>query len=348
MTQNILTLGSAAPAALPPSAPALPAPSAGLLPVSATVAPQAFVDLFRALGLASPDVVVGEASTQRTDADTPAADSTAFDARLASQSPLPAALHASGGVAEREEGADEVQSGEAPALPASALTLPLPSPSQPQQSAPAAAAGRALAPVAAAGGAATVPPALPTDGPGADVVEAAQPASLPAPGTPPLAPQAAPAATETVLKLVPASPQSWQQPLTDALGERLQRQTVQQGERAVIRLDPPTLGRIEIVVQQDAGGALQVHLSASNGEVLRQLHAIGDSLRADLGQRHAQGDVTVVVAESGRDANGRDADGRSRSGQQQQGRDDETPGEALAEAQTGARQARFALSGQES
>lgn len=69
MTQNILTLGSAAPAALPPSAPALPAPSAGLLPASATVAPQAFVDLFRALGLASPDVVVGEASTQRTDAD---------------------------------------------------------------------------------------------------------------------------------------------------------------------------------------------------------------------------------------------------------------------------------------
>ena len=342
MTQNILTLGSAAPATLPPSAPVLPAPSAGLLPASATVAPQAFVDLFRALGLASPDVV-GEASTQRTDTDRPGADSTAFDARLSSQSPLPAALHTSGGVAEREMGSDEVQSGEAPALPGFGFTVQLPLPSQPLQAAPAAAAGHALAPTAAAGGAASVPPSLPTDGPGADVVEAAQPASQPAPGTPLVAPQTAPAATETVLKLGPGSPQSWQQPLTDALGERLQLQTVQHGERAVIRLDPPTLGRIEIIVQQDVGGALQVHLSASNGEVLRQLHAIGDSLRADLGQRHAQGDVTVVVAESGRNADGRDADGRSRSGQQQQGRDDENPGEALAEAQAGAGMSRFAL-----
>ena len=40
---------------------------------------------------------------------------------------------------------------------------------------------------------------------------------------------------------------------------------------------------------------------------------------------------------------GYDADGRSRSGQQQQGRDDENPGEALAEAQAGAGMSRFAL-----
>jgi flagellar hook-length control protein FliK len=343
MTQNILTLGSAVQAALPPSAPALPAPSAGLLPTSPTAAPQAFVDLFRALGLASPDVGGGEASTQRMDADVPEADSAAFDARLSSQSPLPAALHASSGVAEYEMGADEMQSGEAPALPVSALAVPLPLPSQPLPAAPAAGAGRALAPAAPAGGAAAVLPSLPTDGPRADVVETVQPVLQSAHGLQAAVLPSAPASAEAVLKLVPASPQSWQQPLTDALGERLQLQTVQHGERAVIRLDPPTLGRIEIIVQQDVGGALQVHLSASNGEVLRQLHAIGDSLRADLGQRHAQGDVTVVVAESGRDANGRDADGRSRSGQQQQGRDDENPGEALAEAQAGAGMSRFAL-----
>lgn len=343
MTQNILTLGSAAPATLPTSAPALPAPSAGLLLTSATSAPQAFVDLFRALGLASPDVVVGEASTQRTDTDMPGADRTAFDARLPSQSPLPAALHVSSGVAEHDVGADEVQSGEAPALPASALAVLLPLPSQPLQADSAAAAGRALAPVVPAGGAAAVLPSLPTEGARADVVETVQPALQSAHGLQAAVLPSAPASAETVLKLAPASPQSWQQPLTDALGERLQLQTVQHGERAVIRLDPPTLGRIEIIVQQDVGGALQVHLSASNGEVLRQLHAIGDSLRADLGQRHAQGDVTVVVAESGRDANGRDADGRSRSGQQQQGRDDENPGDALAEAQAGAGMSRFAL-----
>lgn len=335
MTQSILTLTPATPPASPP---VLPAPAAGLLTAANAAAPLPFVDVFRALGLASADADM-TAVPPHADAEARAAEASPLDVSLPSQSALPAALRASGVVTEREAETDGVLPGESPALPVVAPALPLALPAQSPQATSVAARSTEVAPVSVTHGTAATPQALLADGPGADVAEAAQ-SVPPAQGTHQVAPQTAPTATatETVLKLAPAAPQSWQQPLTDALGERLQLQTGQQGERAVIRLDPPMLGRIEIVVHQDAGGALQVHLSASNGEVLRQLHAIGDSLRLDLGQRHAQGDVTVVVADTGRDA-----DGRSRSGQQQQRSDDENPGEALAEAQAGAASSRFAL-----
>lgn len=341
MTQSILTLAPAT-AAFPTSTPVLPAPPAGLLTAANAATPLPFVDVFRALGLASTAAETA-AMPPLVDAEAGASEVPPTDVSLPSQSALPAALHAGSGVTGREAETDELPSGEAMNMPIAAPTVPLPLPAQTQQVAPAAARRGEVAPVAVAGGKSVAPQLLPVDGPDAEVVAAAQPLPQSAHGALPTTSQSTPVATETVLKLAPASPQSWQQPLTDALGDRLQLQSVQQGERAVIRLDPPTLGRIEIIVHQDAGGALQVHLSASNGEVLRQLHAIGDSLRADLGQRHAQGDVTVVVAESGRDANGRDADGRSRSGQQQQSRDDDNPGDALAEAQAGAGTSRFAL-----
>ncbi|HAT33682.1 MAG TPA: flagellar hook-length control protein FliK, partial [Janthinobacterium sp.] len=55
---------------------------------------------------------------------------------------------------------------------------------------------------------------------------------------------------------------------------RIQLQVTRNSEQAVIRLDPPMLGRIDISIRH-ADGALQVTLSASNGEVLRQLQGIG-------------------------------------------------------------------------
>lgn len=110
------------------------------------------------------------------------------------------------------------------------------------------------------------------------------------------------------------------QSLAQALGERLQIQITRGSENAVIRLDPPAMGSIEITIRREAG-AVQVHLSASNGAVLSQLQAIGDALRQDLMQRHP-GEVSVQISPGSRDANGR---------QRQAGGGEDEPGRALHE-----------------
>ncbi|HVZ36629.1 MAG TPA: flagellar hook-length control protein FliK, partial [Polyangiaceae bacterium] len=112
------------------------------------------------------------------------------------------------------------------------------------------------------------------------------------------------------------------QTLVQALGERLHVQLSRGSSQAVIRLDPPMMGTIEIVIRQDAGG-VQVHLSASHSEVLRQLHAIGGALSQDLIQRN-HGAVAVHVSESTRDAEGRQ---RQRQGSAEE--NDSRPGRAL-------------------
>jgi type III secretion system needle length determinant len=123
------------------------------------------------------------------------------------------------------------------------------------------------------------------------------------------------------------APSQWQQPLREALGERLQVQVGRNSEQAVIRLDPPMLGRIEISIRHEAG-ALQVHMSASNGEVLRQLNNIGESLRQDLIHRQ-YADVAVVVSSSSRNSDA-DNSGRQRHGSPD--REEHAPGRALHEA----------------
>ncbi|WKB54108.1 flagellar hook-length control protein FliK [Eleftheria terrae] len=131
--------------------------------------------------------------------------------------------------------------------------------------------------------------------------------------------QAAQATGGAKLRAAPAS-----QPLAELLGERLRFQLAGGGDRAVIRLDPPMLGSVEIVIRHEAGG-LQVHLSASHGEVARQLQAIGDSLRQDLVQRQ-YGDVAVMVVA---DAGARERDAQGRQGRQSQ--EQQSPGRALGE-----------------
>lgn len=112
--------------------------------------------------------------------------------------------------------------------------------------------------------------------------------------------------------------------LLSALGERIETQLQRGSERTVIRLDPPMQGQIEITLHRDAAG-LQVQLSASHGEVLKQLQAISDSLRQDLASRHG-GEVSVQVAQQER----RDADSRGRQPQDDT-RPQQTPGQALRE-----------------
>ena len=146
-----------------------------------------------------------------------------------------------------------------------------------------------------------------------------------------------PAATpgaETIKLNGPA--QQWQEPLREALGERLQTQIGRNSEHATIRLDPPMLGRIEISIRHTAG-ALQVNVTASNSEVLRQLQGIGENMRSDLAQRQYT-DVAVTISATPRSPAAQAfAEGDAR-GQRQPGRqnDDAEPGRALSDGSTAA------------
>jgi len=138
--------------------------------------------------------------------------------------------------------------------------------------------------------------------------------------------QAAPAATPAaaVVKLA-GTPEQWQQPLREALGDRLQVQLQRNNDHAVIRLEPPNMGSIEISIRHSAG-SLQVNLSANHSEVLRQLNTIGDSVRQDLSTRQ-YADVSVTVSSSRAQAQ---ADTGGRSGQQREQEEGRTPGRALS------------------
>ncbi|MEV4780754.1 flagellar hook-length control protein FliK, partial [Burkholderia sp. LMU1-1-1.1] len=138
---------------------------------------------------------------------------------------------------------------------------------------------------------------------------------------------AAPAAPGATVKLA-GTPEQWQQPLRQALGDRLQVNLQRNNDHAVIRLEPPNMGSIEISIRHSAG-SLQVNLSANNSEVLRQLNTIGDSVRQDLSTRQF-GDVAVTVSSSRAQAQAQ-GDGGGRNGQQRGQDDARTPGRALSE-----------------
>ncbi|VXB34321.1 flagellar hook-length control protein FliK [Massilia sp. 9I] len=132
-------------------------------------------------------------------------------------------------------------------------------------------------------------------------------------------------------------PTAWRQSLQDALGDRLNLQLGKNAEQAVIRLEPPMLGRVEISIRH-AAGSLEVNITATHSEVLRQLNTVSDNLRSDLAQRQYT-DVSVNVSQATPRAQataqsgagfGTDAQGRGR--QQGQDQDERAPGAALAEA----------------
>lgn len=136
------------------------------------------------------------------------------------------------------------------------------------------------------------------------------------------------AAQADVLRLS-GSPEQWQQPLRAALGDRLQLQLARNDQQAVIRLEPPNMGSVEISVRQ-SGGALHVNIAASHSEVLRQLNTIGDAVRQDLSQRQL-GEVAVTVSSSGA-RNFAEGGGQQR---QQQSEQQRQPGRGLDEADAG-------------
>ncbi|HSD40201.1 MAG TPA: flagellar hook-length control protein FliK [Rhodocyclaceae bacterium] len=139
--------------------------------------------------------------------------------------------------------------------------------------------------------------------------------------------------SEGVLKLPNGEPTQWRQPLLQALGDRIQLQRSGASDSAVIRLDPPQMGRIEISIRHEAG-AITVNLSATHNEVLRQLQGIGETLRHDLSQRHQGGEVSVQVSESAA-SRGMARDGGNDGRRQAQEQAEAGPGRALAEAESG-------------
>ena len=163
------------------------------------------------------------------------------------------------------------------------------------------------------------------------------------PGALATAPPASARSADSIVLAGP--PAAWRQNLHEALGERLQLQLGRNIEQATIRLEPPMLGRIEIAIRHSAGN-LEIHIAASNSEVLRQLNTVSDSLRSDLAGRQ-YGSVSVNVsdmprmqasAQTGGQMPGQgqgDAQGRSRQEQEQAripGRalhDEATPGSTL-------------------
>jgi flagellar hook-length control protein FliK len=161
----------------------------------------------------------------------------------------------------------------------------------------------------------------------------------------PAQPAAAAPAADTVKLAGP--PTAWRQSLQEALGERLHVQVGKGIEQAVIRLEPPQLGRIDIAIRHSAG-TLEVNISATNGEVLRQLQTVSDNLRSDLSQRQFS-EVAVTVApapKNGAAPFGDPQQGRGR--QQDREQEDNQPGRALAEAgNTSSASSIFSLGGRE-
>jgi flagellar hook-length control protein FliK len=137
-------------------------------------------------------------------------------------------------------------------------------------------------------------------------------------------------------------PTAWRQTLHEALGERLQTQIGNNAQQATIRLEPPMLGRIEISIRH-SGGNLEVHIAASNSEVLRQLNTVSDSLRNDLaGRQYSNVSVNVgetpraqATAQAGNQPSGQpgaDTGGRGRQQEQEDGKAQRAPGLALHDA----------------
>ncbi|MDC7710109.1 flagellar hook-length control protein FliK [Vogesella indigofera] len=109
--------------------------------------------------------------------------------------------------------------------------------------------------------------------------------------------------------------------LHQLLAQRLAVQSSHGIDRALIRLDPPSFGSLEIALRHE-GGHLTVQLTASNGDMVRQLQGIGDLLRQELGNRQFQS-VQLEVRHGAGDGQGGQQQGRREPEQQA------TPGRAL-------------------
>lgn len=85
----------------------------------------------------------------------------------------------------------------------------------------------------------------------------------------------------------------WGEQMVVALRDNVELQLNQRVQNATIRLDPPELGAMEILVRHEAG-QLNVQISASSADVVRLLQNTSDRLRQELvGQNFLQVNVQV-------------------------------------------------------
>ncbi|MCQ4317877.1 flagellar hook-length control protein FliK [Stutzerimonas zhaodongensis] len=119
--------------------------------------------------------------------------------------------------------------------------------------------------------------------------------------------QTAPVQADRALKLQ-APEAKWGEQMLHALRENVDLQIQQKIQSATIRLDPPELGSMEIMLSHESG-RLNVHLSAANADVARLLQQTSDRLRHELvGQHFVQVNVQV-----GADSGGQQGQQRQRA-----------------------------------
>lgn len=81
------------------------------------------------------------------------------------------------------------------------------------------------------------------------------------------------------------STEGMSQQLHDVLRDRLQIQADSKIKNATIRLDPPSMGKIEISLQM-VDGKLNVQINASQNDVYRALQQVGNELRQNLSEQN--------------------------------------------------------------
>ena len=118
---------------------------------------------------------------------------------------------------------------------------------------------------------------------------------------------AASQATDRTLRLQ-APEAKWGEQMLHALRENVELQIQQKIQSATIRLDPPELGSLEILLSHESG-RLSVQLTAANADVARLLQQSSERLRHELvGQNFGQ--VSVQV---GADSGGQQGQQRQRA-----------------------------------
>ncbi|MGV3345509.1 flagellar hook-length control protein FliK [Enterobacteriaceae bacterium LUAb1] len=100
---------------------------------------------------------------------------------------------------------------------------------------------------------------------------------------------------------IPTVPEEQGKALQQALGERLQMQVDSRRQLATIRLDPPSLGKLDISLHFEAG-KLQVHIQAQQPEIARSLQHVSHELRVALSENN---NVQVNVQVSTQNGDGR-------------------------------------------
>lgn len=118
-----------------------------------------------------------------------------------------------------------------------------------------------------------------------------------------------PQALERAVKLQ-APEAKWGEQMLHALRENVGMQLQQKIQSATIRLDPPELGSMEILLSHESG-RLNVQLTAVNADVARLLQQTSDRLRQELISQH----FVQVNVQVGADSGGQQGQQRQRAAQ---------------------------------